>query len=648
MMTFKKLLFLALILCHYGVMAQVGTSSYIFGLYQAKNSSGVFAAVDHIKKTNKEMLRAQINALPANAKKQIIASADAALGTPWTLLTLSQFNEFKTTGNRVNYENNYFARRNKLNILMIGELVANDGRYLNEIVNGLGLICEESTWALPAHMSLQKAGNGLPDVNEPVIDLFASHTGMILSYAKYLFGDKFSVSYPLLNERIDAELKKRIFDPYLNRDDFWWMGFHTSKKMNNWNIFTNTNVLSSAILAEDDTNRRKSMIEKSMKSVDIFLNSYRPDGGCDEGPSYWGIAGGALIDYIDLLSVFSNHQLDFSKSELIHNIGAYIYKVHIDQNYNVNFADATASNAQDPTKVYKFGKLYHDKKLLEYAAYIRKINNGDQTFDLGNINGFVNSLAIRDEFKSLNPVAPQLKYAWLNDVQILTARQNEGSAKGLFIAVKGGNNAESHNHNDIGNFIVYKDGTPLIIDAGVGVYNKQTFGPDRYKIWNTRSDWHNCPTINGAVQEAGKSYQAKEVSFENKGDATKLSMELSAAYPKEAQVDTWKRAFIFQHQAGVIKLREDFKLSTFITSSSLSFLINGTVSAVAKGNLQIRNPQGKTISLIFDPQVFDFEIELKKIDDARLAASWPANLSRLILKRKSKKLTGSHQIEIRD
>ncbi|WP_431291572.1 hypothetical protein [Pedobacter sp. P26] len=150
------------------------------------------------------------------------------------------------------------------------------------------------------------------------------------------------------------------------------------------------------------------------------------------------------------------------------------------------------------------------------------------------------------------------------------------------------------------------------------------------------------------MQEAGKSYQATEVSFENKGDVTKLSMELSTAYPKEAQVDTWKRAFIFEHQTGVIKLREDFKLSAFRTSSSLSFLINGTISALAKGNLQIRNPQGKTISLIFDPQVFDFEVELKKIDDARLAASWPANLSRLILKRKSKKLTGWHQIEIRN
>ena len=32
----------------------------------------------------------------------------------------------------------------------------------------------------------------------------------------------------------------------------------------------------------------------------------------------------------------------------------------------------------------------------------------------------------------------------------------------LLLAVKAGDNADSHNHNDTGSFTVYKDGNPLI------------------------------------------------------------------------------------------------------------------------------------------------------------------------------------------
>lgn len=42
---------------------------------------------------------------------------------------------------------------------------------------------------------------------------------------------------------------------------------------------------------------------------------------------------------------------------------------------------------------------------------------------------------------------------------------------GVFdLAVKAGNNGESHNHNDVGSFTLYKNGRPFIIDVGVETY----------------------------------------------------------------------------------------------------------------------------------------------------------------------------------
>ena len=629
------------------LVAQDNSNSQLYSLYHAKKEANLFGSIDAIRKTKKDNIAILIKGLSAASKAEIIKSADHATGNPWTVLTFSDFNDFKINGNRVNYENKYFARRNKLNSLIIGELVANDGKYLPEIINGIGLICEESTWALPAHMSLQKAGNGLPDTNDPIIDLFAAQTAMLLSYTKYLLGDELNGYSPLVVKRIDTELHKRVFDPYLTRNDFWWMGFNTGRKMNNWNIFINSNVLGAVLLAEDNPTPRQQTIEKSVKSVDHFLTSYPADGGCDEGPSYWGLAGGALIEYIDLLSSFSGDKLDFSKIELIHQIGSYIYKVHIDKNYYVNFADAAVANAQDAVKIYKFGSLFNDQKLLQFSAYLRKINNGGERLDLGSISGFVSSLEFNSKFNGIKPVAPQLKYVWLKDLEVLTAREKEGAASGLFLAAKGGNNAESHNHNDVGNFIIYKDGTPMIVDAGVGVYTRQTFSSERYKLWYMQSDWHNCPTINGVMQQVGRTYEATSVTSRTNGSVTRLSMNIAPAYPEAAEVNLWNRTLSFDQNKGTIKLIEDYKLKNFKESSSLNFLINGTVTLSNAGTLKLTNPQGKTMLLSFNPNTFDYEVQIKKIDDARLAGSWSNDLSRIILKLKSKKLQGTHQIEFK-
>lgn len=642
------LIVLLLISTDIHLKAQTDIGNYLYNNYQRQGSQQLFQKVEALKRGKRSNIIALISALPESSRNEIKRNADLALDGSWPVLSFSLFNEFKVTGNRVNYENAYFARRRKLSTLVLGELIAADGKYLPEIVNGIGLIAEESTWALPAHMNMQKAGLGLPDAQEPIIDLFVAQTGMLLSYVEFLLGDQLNAYSPLVNTRINAELNKRVFDPYLQRNDFWWMGFETKRKMNNWNIFINTNVLSASLLAQKNSAAQKLLIDKSIRSVDNFLKTYPLDGGCDEGPSYWGMAGGALIEYIDLLSFFSDGKLDFSSNQLVHRIGTYLYKVHIDGNYYVNFADAAALAGQDASKIYGFGKLFKDQQLLNFAAYVRKINNGETNFDLGNIQGFVGSLEVGEGFKTLKPKAPQPKNEWLSDIQVLTARQYEGSAKGMFFAAKGGHNGESHNHNDIGNFILYKDGSPIIVDAGVGVYTKQTFSADRYKLWYMQSSWHNCPTINGAIQQVGAEFKATKTRYQKDGEVIELSMDLSAAYPAEADVVFWNRNFAFNQAKGTVTLSESYKLNSFREPSAINLLVNAKVVLVGEGLLKLTNPQGKTLSIGFDPKLFEYQCETRKIDDARLAGSWHNDLNRVVLKKKGNQLQGKHSIVFKD
>ncbi|RZM16068.1 MAG: hypothetical protein EOO88_43095, partial [Pedobacter sp.] len=225
--------------------AQIREGNYLTSLFNQQGGAELFANVDELKKTQRFSVLANVQAISPVSKRSIIERADKELAKPWPLLTLSQFNEFKLTGNRSGYEGNYFARRSKLTHLVIGEVVERKGRYLSEIVDGLGLVLEESSWALPAHMYLQKAGDGLPDIEEPVIDLFVAQTAMVLAWTRFLLADELDSYSPQLLARMDRELANRVFNPYLQRDDFWWMGFN-KKRMNNWNIYVNTNVLIAA------------------------------------------------------------------------------------------------------------------------------------------------------------------------------------------------------------------------------------------------------------------------------------------------------------------------------------------------------------------------------------------------------------------
>ena len=103
---------------------------------------------------------------------------------------------------------------------------------------------------------------------------------------------------------------------------------------------------------------------------------------------------------------------------------------------------------------------------------------------------------------------------WLPGIQIMAARVREGSADGLYLAAQGGHNAESHNHNDVGNFIVYANGEPAIIDVGVETYTAKTFSPQRYDIWTMQSAYHNLPTVNGVMQGAGREFEARNVDVQ--------------------------------------------------------------------------------------------------------------------------------------
>ena len=70
---------------------------------------------------------------------------------------------------------------------------------------------------------------------------------------------------------------------------------------------------------------------------------------------------------------------------------------------------------------------------------------------------------------------PLLRDVWLPDIKVMTARDLPGSDRGFCFVANAGNNGESHNHNEVGSYMIYYNNRPVLIDVGSGTYTARTF-----------------------------------------------------------------------------------------------------------------------------------------------------------------------------
>ena len=131
-------------------------------------------------------------------------------------------------------------------------------------------------------------------------------------------------------------------------------------------------------------------------------------------------------------------------------------------------ADAIVS--PPPFLVYQYGKRIQDPDMMRMGAYFAEreevATHGVQerlNHPANHIARQIPALLSVGELLEAEPAQPLPRDVWLPDIQVMTARDRAGNADGFYVAAKGGHNAESHNHNDVGHCIVFIGGKPLIV-----------------------------------------------------------------------------------------------------------------------------------------------------------------------------------------
>lgn len=595
--------------------------------------------------------RASWDGLADATRERLIANGETVAAEPWQVLPATRFLDYMRNGDRRSYQLPWAERRNRLKALVLAECAEGEGRFLDPITDGLWLLFEESSWAYPAHIFMQRAGSDLPDATEPIVDLGVGETAALISWIDYLLGPELDTVSPVTRKRLAHEIQTRILEPCLNRADFWWMAWDTQgHPINNWNPWIVANWLSSALLTEKDPELRARHVEKAQRVLDIFLNSYPADGGCDEGPSYWGRAGASMFEALDWMYGASDGKISIFDEPLIANMGRYILTAHVGDEWYMNFADANARTFVDGALTYRYGKAVGDEELAAFGAWLWQRHQEGEPPNLGSIGRIVPDLFLANELAGVEAKDPLPADGWLPDLQVMTARDTAGTTAGLYVTAKGGHNDESHNHNDVGSFIAYLDGLPLIIDVGPEYYTAKTFSDQRYEIWTMRSGWHNVPLVNGIEQAPGRSFAAQVVLHTETDEVASLQLDLAGAYPEEANIDTWQRT-VALHRGDALRITESYSLSAMITPNQYHYVTNRPVDVSVPGVVSIGtfpgSDSGRGAELTYDASALEARITTFDVIDTRLLGVWGKQVHRIDLIEKDPPHSASRTIEIR-
>jgi hypothetical protein len=243
-------------------------------------------------------------------------------------------------------------------------------------------------------------------------------------------------------------------------------------------------------------------------------------------------------------------------------------------------------------------------------------------------------LFLEEEFMRAESIPPYLSDVWMEHIQVMAAREGVGR-QGFFLAAKGGHNDEHHNHNDIGQFVVYYNGLPVVIDIGPETYSAKTFGPQRYEIWTMRSAYHNVPLVNGCEQPPGSVYAAAGVRYEADEREAALFMSLAEAYPPEADLVEWQRTCSLRRcrgEASAVAVTDSFRLKAPTYALRMHFMTRYKPEVITGSSLLIKLPDGTSLEMKLDTDSgILIEIETIRLQDERVTASWGEEVYRVAL-----------------
>ena len=384
----------------------------------------------------------------------------------------SKFRLFKDKGDRTAYQEVFFKRQHRsYAMILMCLLYPENEQYLELLQDTIWEICDQYVWALPAHI-------GNIEVNDNCeMDLDATTMAMAFAICKEVLSDRL---HPLIKSRIDYEIDRRIIKPFMEKR------WHWEYRANNW-----TAVCSGATGCVFMLNRPELfelVRDRINENMADYLRSYYDDGVCVEGPGYWSYGFGYYMEYARMQKEFTKGRYNLVDTEKVKNISMFLQRLFLDKDVIVNYGDC-GSNVTVPG-----GFMYGLRSVFGSDVDIPKKER--LTYEVHYFPAMLRAFTDFDESYVSADISNEATY-YMGDYGWFVKRCEKYG-----FGARGGSNGESHNHNDVGSFILSIDNEQVLIDMGGRPYTRQYFEDGvRYTFLETSSRGHNLPIINGEYQK---------------------------------------------------------------------------------------------------------------------------------------------------
>ncbi len=560
----------------------------------------------------------------------ILRRAEVDRAAPWPAPLASAAVRVHEDGDREHWERLAFARQHRLSRAAIVAARTLDQAWLSEVLDGIWMLCEQSSWCWPAHDDAYvESGSVLPLVTSPFLDLGAGEVVAQLAWIDHLLGPQLEASYPGIRGRIRHEARIRVFDPFQERRDWHWLGLDGD--VHNWNPWIHGNVLVAALQLLDDDERVR-VVALAIEGLDRYVTALPPDGAIDEGYAYWWNGACRALEALDILRYATGGTLDASRVGSLAATVSFPHRMHFGGPWYLNLADGQARPSADQPwhALHRAARATGDMDALAHAA-AHRIAGAPAATELEGLGRVLRGITDPDWMGAETSEPPLPREVWFASTEVWLARGHAGSAAGLAVAAKGGHNDEHHNHNDVGSFVVAVDGVPVIVDAGRPTYTLQTFGPQRYDIWSMQSGWHNTPVLRGVEQSHGAAFAARHVTVSHGADG-QFTAELAPAYA-ESGILSWRRTVRLDRTAQRVEILDAWTDGCTTGGSGrtqVRMLIAGDIT-LGSGCATVVPLDGARPVRITWPAGIPAALVVRELDDPMLADVWGSRLTRLDL-----------------
>ncbi|MFN6095672.1 MAG: heparinase II/III family protein, partial [Verrucomicrobiota bacterium] len=337
--------------------------------------------------------------------------------------------------------------------------------------------------------------------------------------------------------------------------------------------------------------------------MEFGMTAFSEEGGCTEGPGYWDYGFGHFLEAAVVLRHVSGGLLNLMDSESAQRIARYPLAVWLDGKDRCLFSD-TASGYMNTTSALMINSFMPLPQLFDFCD-----KGSDGRPQLNTWRDLLLAVDSQAWLESAKRAPSPIEDAFLPSLGFAKVVTTLADGSRVQLAATALHNAASHNQNDLGSFVYYRDGRAWISDLGVPDYTAENFGPNRYDHILNGSQGHPVPVINGHLQQEGAQYRASLAVDPAAADGSKsLSIDLSRAYPDPTVVRFERRLTL--NADGDLEIADDFEFSQSPSALLEVFTTYLPCEAVSDGVL-IGGAEGMTLK---SNQSGSFAVELHQVE----------------------------------